>query len=83
MEARPELPERRGIHHVVVMLVGEQHIIHPDATLGDPVGDAFRRVDEEIPIGGFDKIAIGLDKAAGVEGDFHGRRKAARGGWTR
>jgi hypothetical protein len=64
-------------------LVGEQHVIHPRAAPGHPVGDAFGRVDEEIAIGSFDKIAVRLDEAAGVEGDFHDRPKAARHRWTR
>ncbi len=53
------------------MLVGEQHVIDTDAELGDPIGDSLGSVDEKVAIGSFDKVAVGLDEAAGVGGDFH------------
>jgi hypothetical protein len=60
------------------VLVGEQHVIDPHAAAGDPLGDPLRRVDEEIAVGGFDEVAVGLDETAGVEGDFHECGKPAR-----
>ena len=77
MQPTADSLERCGVHHVIVMLVREQHVVHAHTALADPVGDAFRGVDEQVAVGSFDKIAVGLDKAAGVEGDFHDAEELA------
>ena len=71
MEPGTQCFQRGRIDHVVVMLVGEQHVIDTDAALGDPVGDALWCVDEQIAIGSFDEVTIRLHHAASVERNFH------------
>ena len=71
VQARPGGLQRGGIHHVIEVLVREQHGVHPHPPLGDPGGDALGRIDEEISLGGFGQVAVGFTEAAGVEGEFH------------
>lgn len=46
-------------------------MVNPHSTLFDPLCDTFRRIDQQISIRCFDEVAIGLDEAAGVAGNFH------------
>jgi hypothetical protein len=57
---------------VVVVLVGEQHVIHPHSPCIEPCRDTFRRINQKVSVGSFYQITVGLGIAAAVTSDFHG-----------
>jgi len=42
---------------MIVMLMGEQHVVHAHAFSFDPFRDSLRRIDEKVSIGRLDEIA--------------------------
>jgi hypothetical protein len=63
---------------MIIVLMRQQNIIHPHPAFGDPFRDSLGRINEQISIGSFDKVAVRLNETAGVAGDFHISRKAER-----
>lgn len=62
--------EFSGVEDVVVVLVGEQHVVDFDMLGFEPIGHTFWGVDEDIALRGGKQVTVGLGEAAGEMRNF-------------
>ena len=76
MDLRPQCRDRRGILHVIVVLVGEKQGRRADSPAFQPSRHARRSIHQNVPAGGrLNQISVCLDEAAG-EAIGHGGDEA-------